>query len=150
MVAFAEGDEGDFGRGTDACGEDGFAQTLVDIEVLPVFLIKASVLFVPVTRGCPTKQAGLCGMGVTREGEGYVATDDVEVPVGGVVAEEDDEETLRAVDGGVELAGGGKMVAGGDILDTGDGNRVAPSAEECVAVEQHLPAHALFKLDDVL
>ena len=83
-------------------------------------------------------------MGVTREGEGYVATDDVEVPVGGVVAEKDDEETMSAVDGGVELAGGGEMVAGRDILDTGDCNRVAPSAEECVAVEQHLPAHALF------
>ena len=91
MVAFAEGDEGDFGRGTDACGKDGLAQTLVDIEVLPVFLIKASILFVPVACRGPAEQAGLCGMGMTREGEGYVASDDLEVPVGGVVGEEDDE-----------------------------------------------------------
>lgn len=50
---FAEGDESDFGRCADAGGEDGLAQTLVDVEVLPIFLIETAILLVPKTCGCP-------------------------------------------------------------------------------------------------
>ena len=105
---------------------------------------------VPESCWCPAEQAGLCGMGVSREGEWDVAPDNVVVPRGGVVAEKDDKEATGAVEGVGELSCGGEVARGGDVFDAGNREGVGATAEDGMAVEQHLPAHALFQIDDML